>query len=107
MTPLETGNLVLRFVLEMCVLAALAYWGFTAFIPLGVIAPALAVLGWGTFVAPKARVRLEDPLRLGIEVLFFASGVIALVAAGVTIAAIVLAAAVSVHIALMLLLKQR
>ena len=107
MTPLEAGNLALRFLLEMCTFAALGYWGFTTFLPLAIIAPLAAVLTWGTFVAPRARIRLEDPARLAVEVVFFAVGVVALVLADVAVAAAILAVAVAIHIGLMLALKQR
>jgi hypothetical protein len=107
MTALEGANLGLRFLLELCTLAALAYAGFLLFIPLAVIFPLAAAILWGQFIAPRARKRLEDPARLALELVYFAAGVIALVATGVIIPAIVLAVADVGHIALMLALKQR
>lgn len=107
MTALEGGNLALRFLLEMCTLVALAYWGFTAFLPLAVIAPLAAALTWGTFVAPKAKKRLGDPLRLVVEVVFFAAGVVALLLSGLVVLAVLFALAAAVHIGLMLAFAQR
>ena len=47
---------------KLCALAALAYWGFHSGrgwltkLGLGLGAPLLAALVWGTFVAPKASI---------------------------------------------------
>jgi hypothetical protein len=107
MSSSEGANLALRFILEMATLAALAFFGFVTFIPLGIILPLIGVFVWGTFVAPRARRRLEDPARLVVEIAFFASGVVALALAGVIPAAAILAVAVIAHIGLMLAYKQR
>jgi Protein of unknown function (DUF2568) len=102
----------LRFLLELAVLAALAYWGFSGFdgvvqwgVALG--APLLIAAVWGGFVAPKASRPAVDPLRLALEVGVFGSGVVALVAAGSTALALVFAALVVVHLALTFALGQR
>ncbi len=107
MSTAEGANLALRFILEMATLAALAYFGFVTFIPLGVILPVVGILVWGTFVAPRAKKRLEDPARLAVEVVFFASGVVALALSDLAPVAVVFAIAAAVHIGLMLQLKQR
>jgi hypothetical protein len=104
---LEAANLGLRFILELCTLAALAYAGFELFIPLAVVFPLLAALAWGRFVAPRATRRLDDPARLGVEVVYFAAGVLALVLTGAIVLAGVLLVAVLLHFGLMLGLKQR
>jgi hypothetical protein len=106
-TTLEGANLGLRFLLELCTLAALAYAGFLLFIPLAVVLPLAAALAWGQFVAPHAPRRLEDPARLALELVYFGLGVIALGATGLVVLAAVLAVADAAHIALMLALKQR
>jgi hypothetical protein len=92
------ANLALRFVLELCALAALGYWGFTtdsgtaAAIALGVGAPALAALAWGAFVAPRRMVETAPPaLRLLVEVAVFGAAATALYAAGAGAAAVALA----------------
>ena len=70
-------NVTLRFVLELCALAALGYWGFTAGAGpvgkalLGLGAPILAAVAWGIFVAPKAVRPLQDPGKLFVELLVF------------------------------------
>jgi hypothetical protein len=57
---LAATNLAIRFLLELALLAALAVWGFRAVEPLwlrfalGLVAPAIALVAWGAFVAPRA-----------------------------------------------------
>ena len=69
MGPLLAANLTIRFLIELCALAALCYWGFAtgngtlAELALGLGTPALAVLG-GAFVAPK-RMVTTAPLAVG------------------------------------------
>jgi hypothetical protein len=107
MNAVEAANLGLRFLLELCTLAALAYAGFELFIPLAVVFPLAAALTWGQFVAPRAPRRLDDPVRLGVEVLYFGAGIVALALTGPVVLAGLLLIAVLVHFALMLALKQR
>jgi len=98
--------LAVRFALEIGALVALGYWGFetgdgvVGFV-LGIGAPLLAAVAWGTFVSPKASVKLPEPLRLGVELLIFAAATVALAAADRTVLAIAFAAVVLVHIVLM------
>ena len=62
-------NLTVAFLLELCALAALGYWGLrTASGPatkaaLGIGAPLLAAVLWGLFAAPHAPVSI--PLASG------------------------------------------
>lgn len=80
MAIFQAVNLGLRFILELCLLAGLGYWGFQLgqswFIRLaaGLGAPLLAAVVWGTFVAPKAAKLLADPWRFGVEIALFALG---------------------------------
>ena len=88
MIVLKVANLGVRFVLEICLLVALGYWGFqvggnpVANILLGLGAPLLAALVWGTFVAPKARVPLSAQRQLACETVIFGLGIAALAATG-------------------------
>jgi len=107
MSTAEASNLALRFLLEMATLAALAYFGFVTFIPLGVVLPVIGLFVWGTFVSPSSKRRLDDPARLAVEVVFFGSGVVALALAGLVPLAIAFAVAVVVHIGVMLGMNQR
>jgi hypothetical protein len=97
------ANLVLRFLLELCALAALGYGGahlrapFAARVAVALAAPLAAALAWGAVVSPKARVRAPAPVRLLVEVAVFGAGVWALHAAGRARLAGALAAAVALH----------
>ena len=72
LTVIQGSNLALRFLLELCALVALGYWGFHTDrgmglkLVLGIGAPLLAAVIWGTFVAPKASVQLPGALREGL-----------------------------------------
>ncbi len=57
---IKGANLALRFLLELCALGLLSYWGFKtgggliAKILLGICAPLMAAVVWGVFVSPQA-----------------------------------------------------
>jgi hypothetical protein len=110
---LEGLNAAFRFGLELCALAALGYWGFSenegllADLLVGLGAPLAFALVWGAWIAPMAPYRLDDPLRLLLEVTVFAIAVAALAAAGSVVLALVLAVAVVINIGLMFVLGQR
>lgn len=80
--------LTLAFVLELCALAALAYWGFetgrgwTTKAILGIGAPLLFAVVWGLLLAPKASLSVPVGVRLSIEFIAWALAAGALVAAG-------------------------
>jgi hypothetical protein len=88
MATLRGANLALRFVLELCMLAALAYWGFSTkdstlvHVLLGVGVPLLAAIIWGIFLSPRAFVQLPEPLKLALEILVFAVATVALYSTG-------------------------
>ncbi|MGE5691234.1 MAG: DUF2568 domain-containing protein [Pseudomonadota bacterium] len=93
-------NLAVRFGLELVLLVALAWRGFTLDAPLlvrilvGLAAPAAAVAVWARWIAPRAAGRLADPLRFGVETVLWIAGAGALAAvagAGWGIAFLVLA----------------
>lgn len=85
---MKAANAGIRFLLELWVLAALAYWGFqtgksqAARIALAAGTPAVAAAVWGTFVAPKAPLLLSEPFRLAASLAVFGLAAGALVAAG-------------------------
>jgi hypothetical protein len=74
---LQTANLGLRFLLELCALAALGCWGFQTGhgaigkIGLGIGGPLLAAVVWGALVAPNAPVAVPEPWHLLLEVAVF------------------------------------
>src|SRR6058998_1645786 len=77
---------MLRFVLELALLAAISYFGFTfgglVGWVLGLGLPVIVIAIWGAFVAPRAVRRLADPARLVLELVLFALGMGALAAVG-------------------------
>jgi uncharacterized protein DUF2568 len=83
-----SSNLAVRFALELGALGALGYTGFQTDrglllrLVVGIGAPVIAALLWGTFVAPAAQGRLPDPWRLIPEFTVFGSAAIGLVLAG-------------------------
>ena len=86
MHAIKAANLGLRFLLELCALAALAYWGAQVGrgvllkLVLGIGAPLVAAVVWGTFVAPKAIVPAPTPVRILIEVVIFGLAALGLAA---------------------------
>jgi Protein of unknown function (DUF2568) len=72
--------LLVRFLLELAMLAALAWWGATVgegpwLWVLGIGAPLAAAVVWGTYVAPKARHPLPVRGRVSVEsLLYLAAG---------------------------------
>lgn len=88
MDALKMLNLAIRFLLELCMLAAVGYWGFRTQstwlmkILCGIGLPVLIALLWGTFLAPKATHPLRGVSFLLLELALFASGAVALFASG-------------------------
>jgi hypothetical protein len=86
MDALTLVNLAVRFLLELCVLVAVGYWGFKTGLGwflktlLGIGAPVLIAVLWGMFAAPRAAYRLHGFLLLAFEAVIFGSGVAALFA---------------------------
>lgn len=105
------ANLALRFLLELCALGALGYWGFKtggliAKIGLGIGAPLIAAVVWGTFLSPQAPVRLSGLLVLILQALVFGSAAAGLVATGHRTLALVFVVIVAINAALMYLWGQ-
>ena len=112
MFALRAINDLVRFLLELCAVAAACYWGFgitdgvlSWF--LGIGAPVLIIMLWGAFVAPKAERRLPDPSRLIIELWIFAAASVGLAAVGQPALGAALAIAAALNIGLMFALGTR
>ena len=107
MTAILSLNLLVRLLLELAALAALAYWGFRAGhtlparLALGLGAPLLAAAIWGQFVSPRAAVQVSAVTRLLLEALVLGGGAAALAAAGSPGPASILAAVAVVNRVLM------
>jgi hypothetical protein len=82
--PLHIANEGLAFVIELVMLAALAWWGAEvggtpiARVTLGVGVPLAAAIFWGLFAAPKARMRLPVAGVLSVKALPFAAAAAAM-----------------------------
>ena len=81
------ANLTVAFLLELCALAALGYWGLrTGTGPvtkaaLGIGTPLVAAVLWGLFAAPRATFSI--PLAsLAVQLVVFGGATVALYAAG-------------------------
>ena len=97
LTTLKWANLGLAFALELCMVAAWAYWGFQtgmgalAKVALGVGAPLLVIVVWGLFMAPRAAFPLPAPAHVALFVVIFGAAAVALASAGQPRLAIVFA----------------
>ena len=101
----DAATLTIRFLLELCALGALAWWGVRT----GQSAPMKALLGagaplaaavlWGAFVSPKASVAVPGPVHAGLQLAVFGAAVVALLALRQTLAAEVFAATALVNAA--------
>ena len=95
--PGQSILLTVRFLTELALIVVLALVGVFANLPLagriiiGVAAPVLAMVIWGLWIAPRARRRLTDPLRLAAELVLFAVAAAALAVAGGMLIAVVFA----------------
>jgi hypothetical protein len=79
-----------RFGCEIAAVVAVVWWGWPV---LGIVAGAVVILLWGAWVAPKARRRLRDPLRLLVELAIFGLATVAFAEVGQTVIAVVFAVA--------------
>lgn len=105
------ANLAVKFLLELCAFAALAYWGTTVgsgVVPvvLAIAAPLTAIVLWGLFAAPRAEYRLPIAQRIPLELGVFAAAAIALIGAGGVALGIAFAAVAVVNSVLLTVFKQ-
>ncbi len=87
MAALKAANLTLRFVLEVCAIFAVGYWGWHSHSGLWrwllvIAAPAAWIALWALFGSPKARINLSAPAHLGFEIVMAGVAAVALYAAG-------------------------
>ena len=99
--------LTAKFLLELCALAALAYWGATTGpllvnVLLGIGAPLAAAVVWGIWAAPRSPRRLSGGARLIVESAVFAAAALALVAAGAPVLGVILVVVVVLDTAALL-----
>ncbi|MCA9764039.1 MAG: YrdB family protein [Gemmatimonadetes bacterium] len=92
---LKTLNLAIRFLLELCGLGLLAYWGVQVGanallkVVLGVGVPLMAAVFWASFVSPKARFGGTRGVRLLLGLVVFLAAAAAWYGLGHTTAGII------------------
>jgi cobalamin synthase len=111
MQALKTGNLAVKFVLELVAFAAFAYWGATVgtgvvSVLVAIAASGAAVVLWARFAAPRSSRRLPTALRAPFELCVFGLAAVALAAAAGPVAALVFALAVLVNAVLLTVFGQ-
>ncbi|MGC3864212.1 YrdB family protein [Micromonospora chersina] len=85
---MKAALLTLIFLLELAMLAAAGWWGFTldAGWPVrllaGLGAPLVIAVVWGIFCSPRATVALPAPAKLGVQAACFLTGGLLLALAG-------------------------
>jgi hypothetical protein len=104
--PLHLANEGLAFLLELAMVAGLAWWGSQAVsgiagrVALAILAPAAAVIIWALLAAPRARIRLPLPGVLAVKAMVFAGAAVAVYSMGQHALAIVFAVVTAVNTAL-------
>ena len=104
--PLHAVNEGLAFLLELLMVAGLAWWGSQAVsglagrIAMAVVTPALAIVIWALFAAPRARIRLPVAGVLAVKAVVFAGAAVAVYATGWHAAAIAFAIVAAVNTAI-------
>ncbi|MEV8143938.1 YrdB family protein [Specibacter sp. NPDC078709] len=77
---------IFGFVLEVAMLAAFVFWGFRQDSPwdlvLGIGIPAVLVVAWGVFLAPRSERRLKPAIVCWVALALFLLAAVALFAAG-------------------------
>jgi hypothetical protein len=112
MDILKGSNLLVRFLLELCMLAAIGYWGFKTGsgmamkLILGIGLPLLIAVVWGLFLSPKAIRPLRSISRELVELILFGSGAVALFGSGGTNLGWMYTAVLVVHKILMIVWTQ-
>jgi hypothetical protein len=106
-------NLAARFVLELCMLAALAFWGAGAgsgialHALLAIAAPVSVAAVWGLAISPRARFRLGRTAWVVVQLILFGVTAVALVAAGHVLLALAFVIAATLNLSLLLAFTAR
>ena len=112
MDILKGLNLLLRFLLELCMYASVGYWGFKTHegwimkLTFGIGLPVLMAVLWGVFLSPKATRPLRGLPREILELILLGSGAIALLASGKANLACIYLAVLLINKVLLVVWKQ-
>lgn len=88
MILIQSVDLGIRFLLELSILLIFGYWGFhtgengLTKVLLGIGSPILFVIVWGTLLAPKSGMRLQDPRLFLLEIIVIGLATWALASTG-------------------------
>jgi hypothetical protein len=112
MGGIKSINLLLAFLLELCLLVIFGYWGVIISsslmqkIVLGAGIPILIAVIWGIFLAPNSTTRLEEPWLAIAKVIIFSLAALALYFAGKTDLAVWFAIISAINLVLLYIWKQ-
>lgn len=97
MNLIKKLNLLLSFLLELVLLYLVGFWGFhqgetwVSKYALAVVLPAIVIVLWGVWAAPKSKRRLKNPVRTVFKLALFFLGALLAYQAGIQSWAIVFA----------------
>ena len=106
------ANLAIRFLLELCLLAAFGYWGATASgstianVALAIGVPLVVCVVWGYFVAPRAARPLSTVPWVVVQLVLFGLGWVALAADAAEILGAVLFGVTAINLAILVALGE-
>lgn len=111
MAALKAINAALSFLLELCMLAAFAYWGFQNESPilkiiLGIGVPVAIIAFWAIFMAPRSERRVAPTLRLMLQLIIFGASALVLAIAGQQTLASIFAVFIVINAVLLYVWKQ-
>lgn len=106
-------NALLAFLLELAMFVFVAWWALLLDVPwwarilIAFAAVGALVVLWGTFAAPRARVRLPVVGIVAVKAVAFGAGMLALWGLGNPVAAVVFAVVVTVNVAITTYVRTR
>lgn len=109
---MRAANLAIRFVLELCLLAAFGYWGAgatdgrVANILLTIAAPLAVCVVWGLFVAPRAARPLPAVPWVAVQLVLFGLGSAALGSRGAQALGVLLFVAAVINLSILVTLGE-
>lgn len=109
---LKMANIGLRFLLELCALAAVGYWGFTLDksiiwkVLAGIGLPLLIIVIWGSFGSPGAPYPLPGAYKYILLAAIFGFSAFALYRSGQQMLALVFIVIICINSLLMFIWKQ-